>query len=504
MHTKEVIEMKLSANDKKQENRNLWFYPLGTVGRDMVYSLFTNYVLLFIMYTRNLTDAQLGAVTAIMVAARIFDALNDPIMGNIIERTRGKWGKFKPWLLIGILTTSVVIYLVFNTNLEGWDFIIFFGIIYFVYSITYTMHDISYWGMVPALSENGDTRNKFTAKATLFAGIGGTLASVLIPLLTTGDLAIGGNARSAYGRIALIIAFLAPLFATFTLVGVKENRDDMKQPAPPVSFKKIFNTIFGNDQLVWISVIFLIQEVGNGIVLGGIGSNYIYFEFGYEGGLYSTFTTVGMAATAVLMVFYPAISRKLHRKKLVGIMGVTATVGYAIQLISGLVMPQTMIKFWVLTIGFLAANFGQYGLYLIMMISIINTVEYNELKKGTRDEAIITSMRPFLTKLASSLTVIITSVTYIIARVTDYTNQISDLETQAQQSIITAEQKAASIAGVIGSVDSVQKIGLLVAMTVLPCILMLISVVLYRKFYKLDEERYDEICRELEAKKAGN
>lgn len=481
----------------EQEKKNLIFYPLGTVGRDMVYSLFTNFILLFIMYTRNLTTAQLGAVTAIMVAARIFDALNDPIMGNIIERTRSRWGKFKPWLLIGVLLTSVVIYLAFNTNLEGWSFIIFFGIIYFMYSIAYTMHDISYWGMVPALGSDGDTRNKFTARATLFAGVGGTLASVLIPILTTGDMAIGGNARTAYGRIALIIAVLAPLFLCFTLIGVREHRDDMDKPAPPVSFRKICNTIFGNDQLVWISVIFLLQQIGNGIVLGGAGSNYIYFEFGYEGGLYSTFTTVGMAATAVLMVFYPSISRVLHRKKLVTIMAVTATAGYAVQLASGLFMPSTMAKFWVLTAGFLASNFGQYGLYLIMMISIINTVEYNEITKGTRDEAIITSMRPFLTKLASSVTVIITSVTYIVARVTDYTNRISDYETSAEQGLISASEKTSLIAEVIASVGKAQKNGLLLAMTVLPCILMLVSCILYHKFYILDEERYNEICEEL-------
>ena len=111
-----------------------------------------------------------------MVAARIFDALNDPIMGNIIERTRTRWGKFKPWLVIGILTTSLVIYLAFNVQLQGWHFVIFFGIIYFAYSITYTMHDISYWGMVPALSSDADTRNRFTSMATLCAGIGGTIA----------------------------------------------------------------------------------------------------------------------------------------------------------------------------------------------------------------------------------------------------------------------------------------------------------------------------------------
>ena len=113
--------------DEKQTKRNLINYPLGTVGRDMIYALFTNFLLLFIMYTRNLTNAQLGAVTAIMVAARIFDAFNDPIMGNIIERTRSKYGKYKPWLLIGVIGTCFVVTAMFNTSLDGWNFIIFFG-----------------------------------------------------------------------------------------------------------------------------------------------------------------------------------------------------------------------------------------------------------------------------------------------------------------------------------------------------------------------------------------
>lgn len=485
-----------------QHKKNLIYYPLGTVGRDMVYALFTNYIMLFILYTRSLTAAQLGAVTAIMVAARIFDALNDPIMGNIIERTRSRWGKFKPWMLIGVLSTSVVVYLVFNTDLKGWNFIIFFGVIYFMYSITYTMHDISYWGMIPALTQDGDERNSLTARATLFAGIGGTLASILIPLLTAGEFALGGNAKTAYGRIALVICILAPAFILFPIFGARENRDDMRKEAPKVSLKKIVKTIGGNDQLLWICLIFLLQQIGNGIVLGGVGSNYIYFEFGYEGGLYSTFTTIGMAATAVLMIIYPALSKKYHRQPLVKFMGIAATIGYIIQLGCGVIMPSSTLKFWVLTFGFMLANLGQYGLYLIMMISIINTVEYNELKHGTRDEAIIASMRPFLTKLSSSFTVIITTVSYLICQVTAYTNRISELETQAETGALDAETKSAQIAAVIGEVGKTQKIGLLVAMTVIPCAFMLASVILYRRFYKLDEERYDEICSQLNSKKA--
>ncbi|MBR5742495.1 MAG: MFS transporter, partial [Clostridia bacterium] len=129
--------------DKKITRRNLLMFPLGTVGRDMMYNLVTSYLLTFVLFTRYLDAAQLTAITAIMVAARVFDALNDPIMGNVIERTRTRWGKFKPWLAIGILSTAAVIYAAFNVSLQGWGFVVFFGVIYFLYSITYTMHDIS-------------------------------------------------------------------------------------------------------------------------------------------------------------------------------------------------------------------------------------------------------------------------------------------------------------------------------------------------------------------------
>ena len=197
-------------NQDKVTKRNLWFFPLGTVGRDMIYNLVTSYLYTFVLFTRQLTAAQLSAIAGIMIAARIFYAANDPIMGNIIERTRSRWGKFKPWLVIGILTTSVVIYAAFNTKLQGWSFVWFFGVTYFLYSITYTMHDISYWGMVPALSSDANTRNQFTSRATLFAGIGGMMAAAFIPMLTAGDNAIGGNAVTAYGMIALIFAILGP------------------------------------------------------------------------------------------------------------------------------------------------------------------------------------------------------------------------------------------------------------------------------------------------------
>lgn len=484
----------------KRKRKNLLMYPLGTVGRDMTYVLVSNFLLTYILFTRNLTTAQLGAVTAIMVFARVFDALNDPIMGNLIESTRTRWGKFKPWLAAGVLTTSVVVYLAFSNTLTGWRFIAFFGVIYILYSITYTMSDISYWGMVPALSSDADARNMFTSRATLFAGIGNVGATVLIPILTTGALTLGGSAAIAYGRIALIIGIIAPLFALFTLFGVQENREDLKQKPSPVSLKKVITTITGNDQLMWMALIFLIQQVGNGIVLGGIGSTYLYFDFGYDGSLYSMFTTVGMAATAFLMIFYPAISRHIQRKRLMGMMMMISTVGYGMMSGAGMLLPADNMKFWLIVIGYMFGNFGQYCYYLIMMISIINTVEYNEYKFGTREEGIITSLRPFLTKMASALTVLITSGVYVLLGVTGFTNQISDYENAAAEGVISEVEKLDAIGQVLAQAGSGQTTGLLICITVLPWLLMLVSYLLYKKKYKLDEEEYERICKELKSR----
>ena len=495
--------------DQRIVKRNLIMFPIGTVGRDMMYNLVTSYLLTFVLFTHKLTAAQLTAITAIMVIARVFDALNDPIMGNIIERTRTRWGKFKPWLTIGILTTAVVIYLAFNVQLQGWGFVWFFGVMYFLYSITYTMHDISYWGMVPALSSDADTRNKYTSRATLFAGIGGVLAAAFVPMFTAGGNAIGGNAVTAYGRVALIIAILGPVFLAFTIFGVKETHNYNDDPVPPIGLKKIVGTIAGNDQLLWIALIFLLQQIGNGIVMAGVGQTYIYVEYGYEGGFFTVFQMLGMMVTAFLMLFYPAISRKVKRKQLMRhLMGISI-VGYAIMLLPSLLLKTGAssvagfdLKFILLTIGYMAANFGQYGFYLIMMISIMNTVEYNEWKHGTRDEGIVSSLRPFLTKLASALTVAIANVTYIVFNIIHYTNGIADLEQAASAGEISAEQKGAEIDALLQGVQSGQSLGLLLVMTVLPCLLMFLSFILYQRKYTLDEDAYERIRAILAKKKS--
>ena len=188
------------------------------------------------------------------------------------------------------------------------------------------------------------------------------------------------------------------------------------------------------------------------------------------------------------------------------LMGI-GVVGYAVMLLPSLLLKTGAmrvagfdVKFLLLTLGYMLANFGQYGFYLIMMISIMNTVEYNEYKHGTRDEGIVSSLRPFLTKLASALTVAIANISYIVFNIIHYTNGIADLEQAASAGEITAEQKAEEITTLLSGVQHGQSLGLLLVMTVLPCLLMFLSFLLYQRRYKLDEEEYARICMELAEK----
>lgn len=484
----------------KQKTKNYIFYPMGTIGRDMLYAFFTYYLMVYIMYTKNLNEVQLGAITAIMMGARIFDALNDPIMGNLIERTRSKHGKYKPWMLIGTLLTGLVVALIFNVRLNGWAFVVFFGVMYILYSVVYTMHDIAYWSMLPALSRDSAARNRLTSMATLGAGIGGGLASLFVPMLTVGKSALGGNAQMSYGIMAIIIAVVCPAFITFTLVGVKEDRMEQALEAPSFGLKKIWHTLRHNDQLIWISVAFLFQQISTGIILSGVGSNFIYFEFGYNGGLYSTFTMIGLAGSGILMIIFPFVSKKMKRNRFIWVMTVLSSFSYAVVLFLGAFMPTSDAKYWLLTAGYLFVNIGQYGMYLVHLVSIVNTIEYNEFLHGHRDEAIITSIRIFVVKLASTITVFITYLTYLFTRLTTFTNQIAEYETLADTGVITSEERTKLIEEVMTSATDGQKIGLLIAITVVPCLLMVASCIIYRRKYKLDEVTYDKMIDELKSR----
>ena len=456
--------------------RNLWAYTLGSIGRDTASMLYSAYLLTFVLYTKSLTDAQFSAISMAMIAIMIFDGLNDPLMGNIIEVTRTKWGKFKPWTAVGMAGSALVYFISFNNGKEGWDYVALHIAMYFAYSIVFTMNDISYWGMLPSLASGKQDRDLLTSRTILFAGIGQGIAGIVVPTFTAGELTIGGSAVRAYAVIAALFCALFVGMQMITLLGVKEK------PLPPrggaaigkVSLKTIWRTIRNNDQLLWCIAIYLCFTIGSNLITGVLGTNYIFFEFGYNGLLVTVFSALGAGAAALVMMFFTPISKRFTRDRLMKLAMLCVAGGSAFMLLAGLLVPSgAAFKFVLLMIGNLFAFTGQNIFYLVIMVCIANTIEYNEWKTGARAEGIIYSLRPLLTKIGHAVIQGAVLVIFLMIGVKDFTNQIADLENRSSKGLIDAAQKTAGIKAVLAGIPPGKSAALLACITVLPTLLAL-------------------------------
>ena len=499
---------RLKTELKKPFTKNMLMFSLGTIGRDFLYFLFNSFLMTFILFTKTIDNKMLTVVGAIIVVARIFDALNDPIMGGIVENTRTKWGKYKPWQLLGAVLTGAVIISVFCVKLDGWSYIGFLAFAYLMFSITFTMNDISYWGMLPSLTSDEHERNKLTSCAQLLASAGVGLASLLIPLFTTGSLAKWG-APTGYKVIGIISAVLMVLFQLFTILGVKEK------PLPPIkpdksdrlTLKKMFQTIAKNDQLLWCALIMLIFSIGTGVVGGGLLTMYVYFEFGYEGG-YTLLIGLGYGIISTLFTAtYPWLSKKFGRNKILYSAGIATIFGFALMLIFALAIPtgapkssEWFAKFILIAVAYTFIGYGA-GFYMIMVINMANTVEYNEWKYGQRNESLIFSLRPFTAKLSSALTQALVIGVYAVASITTYTNAISDVENEASKNLITNKVKMEKITEIINKVSLQDRQILVSCMCIIPIVFMIVALILYKKKCTLSETRLAEMVRETEARK---
>ena len=499
---------RLKTELKKPFTKNMLMFSLGTIGRDFLYFLFNSFLMTFILFTKTIDNKMLTVVGAIIVVARIFDALNDPIMGGIVENTRTKWGKYKPWQLLGAVLTGAVIISVFCVKLDGWSYIGFLAFAYLMFSITFTMNDISYWGMLPSLTSDEHERNKLTSCAQLLASAGIGLASLLIPLFTTGSLAKWG-APTGYKVIGIISAVLMVLFQLFTILGVKEK------PLPPIkpdksdrlTLKKMFQTIAKNDQLLWCALIMLIFSTGTSVVGSGLLTMYVYFEFGYEGG-YTLLIGLGYGIISTLFTAtYPWLSKKFGRNKILYSAGIATIFGFALMLIFALAIPtgapkssEWFAKFILIAVAYTFIGYGA-GFYMIMVINMANTVEYNEWKYGQRNESLIFSLRPFTAKLSSALTQALVIGVYAVASITTYTNAISNIENEASKNLITNKVKMEKITEIINKVSLQDRQILVSCMCIIPIVFMIVALILYKKKCTLSETRLAEMVRETEARK---
>ena len=409
---------------KKQFERNKWFFTTSGIGRDLSYNLISTFLLVYIQFGVSLTLAQFTTLSFVIgVGGRIWDALNDPIMGAIIEGSHLKAGKFRPWILLGALTCGIVIMLMFGIqSIAGWKFVVFMSIMYLLWESTFTVNDISYWAMLPSLSSDKKERNTLTALTVLFAGIGAIISQGVTPILTVGD------ARAGYRTVAIATAliFMASQLMTFLFVKEPPRRGSEKQAS--ISLKKMWQTIIRNDQILWMTLSQLYYNVGSNLLVV-LSANLLYLEIGYNGTLYF-YVVVAYGLTMVgANALYPLLVGKLGRKKLQNVSIGAAIIGYIVIAAMGWTsfFP---FNIWLLCAFCILVSAGQSLFYMTCIINMANCVEYNDFKYGERNEAVVSTLRPFMAKFASAMHTLLVTLVLTISGAFLLSQSISTLETQ--------------------------------------------------------------------------
>ena len=465
-------------------------YALGAVGKDMVYMLSVSYVL---YYFQDLLGVNAIAMGIILMAARVFDAFNDPIMGVVVAKTRTRWGKFRPWLLIGTLTNAVVLFLMFSAppKLDGAGLTAYAAVTYIFWGVTYTMMDIPYWSMIPAFTQGGREREGLTTLARTSAGVGSAIVTVftmmLVPMLGNLFAGAGAGAKAieivGFKWFSLLVAVLFVVFTVLTCLNVKEKSTASMET---VSVGQMFKALVQNDQAMTVTVAIVLINTSIYIT-----SNLVIYFFKYDFGTtgwndaYVLFNMFGGAMQVLsMMALYPLLRRKFTSLQIFYICLGMAVAGYAVLLLLAFTSMSSVFILFVPAFFIFSAN-GM--LSVITTVFLANTVDYGELKNDRRDESVIFSMQTFVVKLASGVAALVASICLSINHLQSGT-EVSEADKLVDWSL---------------GVSAGAKTGLRFTMAVVPIAGLLIAFLWFRKRYMLTDEKVAQIAAQVRARREG-
>ena len=377
-------------------------YGIGAVGKDMVYALSASYVM---YYYQDIIGLSATFVGAILMAARVFDALNDPLMGILVAKTNTRFGRFRPWLLTGTVLNAFVLYALFAApDASKGTQSVYFAILYIVWGVTYTMMDIPYWSMIPALTHTLKDREKLTVIGRTGAGIGSAIMSMTTVLLVG---YLSHSEKEGFRRLAFIVAVA---FIACELICFLFTKETGKAEMHNNTVGEMLKALIKNDQA--IAVVVTIILINTSLY---INSNFLIYFFKYDAGgegwrgSYTLFTTLGGLFQIFSMVaLYPLLRRKVTNENVFRLCVYGAVPAYLLVfLISTLGFAGNI---WMLIIPgvFIFAANGILGVLTTVFLS--NTVDYGEMKTGKREESVIFSLQTFVVKAASGLAIFLCGV----------------------------------------------------------------------------------------------
>ena len=448
-------------------------YGIGAVGKDMVYMLSASYVL---YYFQDILGVNAVAMGIILLAARVFDAFNDPIMGVLVAKTHTRWGKFRPWLMIGTITNAIMLVIMFSCppKLDGPGLVAYAAITYILWGVTYTMMDIPYWSMIPAFTKGGKEREGLTTLARSCAGVGSAIVTIITMMCV---YALGNNnERVGFKYFAIVIAVVFIIFITITCINIKE-KSTVNVESPSVG--QMFKALVQNDQAM--AVVGAIVLINCSIY---ITSNLVLYFFKYDFGgtgwykSYTLFNTFGGGIQILsMMLFYPLLRKFRNNLQIFDICLIMAIVGYGTLLAIAFTSMNTVFILFVPAFFIFSAN-GM--LQVLTTVFLANTVDYGQLKNNRRDESVIFSMQTFVVKLASGIAAFVASICL----------KVFSLSSQA----VSEADKAIDFSK---GVEASSRVGLRATMTIIPIVGLFIALFWFKKKYILTDEKLEEISAEI-------
>ena len=447
---------------QKLTSREKYSYGIGAYGKDLACGIVYTFLMIYFTDVVGINPAFVGTL---FLMARLWDAINDPIMGMIVDNTRSRFGKFRPWIFIGTILNSVVLFLLFRKpDLEGTSLYLYYSVMYILWGMTYTIMDIPYWSMIPTLATTKEDREKISVVPRIFASLGGlTVTTFGIALVNK----LGnGNQIKGFEYFALGIVIIFIISTIVTCINVKE-KTQVQVNNEKVNIKQAFNILKQNDQLLVFIGIVLAYNLAMQVA-GGAAIYYFKYVAGKES-LFSLYSFFKVAEIGGLMLF-PVVTRKIGRQQVFRMATILPMFGLITLFISGLIAPQSILF---ISVSAVLLNLGSGFLLGSTTVMLADIVDYGEYKLGSRNESIIFSAQTLLVKLASALSGWLIGVGLSL---------IGYVAGAAVQSNITI-------------------IGIRVIMTIIPSIVALVMYVIYKSKYKINGSFHDEILQVIGSRK---